>query len=174
MINLNRYNPKPASTLATVEPLRIVWIGFLHTMKYLALLRDPLIRLSDKVKFKFRVIAGSSFYIPGVDTEFVLWSEETEAASIQACDIGVMPLIDSGWERGKCGYKLIQYMACGLPVVASAVGANCEIVCDGENGFLVGSENEWADALSKLLSDVTLCQQMGKEGRKQVESKNRT
>ena len=171
VIDLDRYTPKSASALATVKPLRIVWIGSPYTMKFLAILHEPLIQLSQKFQFKFRVIAGSRIDLPGVDVEFVPWSAETEAASIQACDIGVMPLIDSDWERGKCGYKLIQYMACGLPVVASAVGANCEIVCDGENGFLVRSENGWADVLGKLLSDVTLRQQMGKEGRKQVESK---
>jgi len=170
VIDLNRYTAKPVNQLQTKDPLRIVWIGSPSTMKFLELLQRPLESLGRRFDFRLRVIAGSSIEMPGVDVEFVPWTEATEAASIQACDIGVMPLLDSDWERGKCGYKLIQYMACGLPVVASSVGANCEIVHENKNGFLAKNSDDWESALSKLLTDSDLRHQMGASGRKYVEA----
>lgn len=168
VIDLDRYAVE--STLPPAgEPLRIVWIGSPGTVHYLTMLREPLAVLSQKFAFKLRVIGGGAIDLPGVDVEFVQWTEATEMALIQACDIGVMPLLDSPWEQGKCGYKLIQYMACGLPVVASPVGMNKDIVRVGENGFLAGSNSEWVDTLDRLLSDADLRQQMGKAGRKRVE-----
>lgn len=107
--------------------------------------------------------------MPGVDVEIVRWSEQTEVASMIDCAIGIMPLQDSPWERGKCGYKLIQYMACGLPVVASAVGANSEIVDDGIDGILVNWTDEWVSALGLLLNSPELRAEMGRAGRRRVE-----
>lgn len=101
--------------------------------------------------------------------DIVTWSEETEVTQIQAMDIGVMPLADTPWARGKCGYKLIQYMACGLPVIASPVGVNSEIVEHGVNGFLASTELEWRQALDRLLEDAGLRRRMGIEGRRKVE-----
>lgn len=167
VIDLDRYTAKSTLTHGG-EPLRIVWVGSPSTVRYLALLREPLAALSQQFAFKFRVIGGGEIDLPDVDVEYMQWTEATEVASIQACDIGVMPLLDSPWERGKCGYKLIQYMACGLPVVASPVGVNGEIVRDGENGFLADSAREWVEALARLLSDAALRQQMGKAGRQRV------
>lgn len=169
VIDLDRYAVKHA-LVPSGEPLRIVWIGSPSTVRYLTVLRVPLAVLSQKFSLKLRVIGGGAIDLPGVDVEFVQWTEATEVASIQACDIGVMPLFDSPWERGKCGYKLIQYMACGLPVVASPVGVNGEIVCAGENGFLADTVNEWVDTLDRFLSDAALRQQMGKVGRRCVEA----
>lgn len=167
VIDLDRYAAKSTLTHGD-EPLRIVWVGSPSTVRYLALLREPLAALSRQFAFKFRVIGGGEIDLPNVDVECVQWTEATEAALIQACDIGVMPLLDSPWERGKCGYKLVQYMACGLPVVASPVGANGEIVREGENGFLADSAHEWVEALARLLSDAALRQRMGKDGRQRV------
>jgi len=101
--------------------------------------------------------------------EFLPWSEETEVTAINGMDIGLMPLPDTPWTRGKCGYKLIQYMACGLPVVASPVGVNCEIVEHGVNGFLAETDGEWRSAIKTLLSDAELRHRMGAAGRKKVE-----
>jgi glycosyltransferase involved in cell wall biosynthesis len=98
------------------------------------------------------------------------WSEEDEVAALQSLDIGIMPLNDGPFERGKCGYKLIQYMACGLPVVASPVGVNCELVKHGVNGFLADSPQDWRESLTTLCKDASLRQQMGAAGRKLVES----
>lgn len=168
VIDLDRYSIK-SFVSDKPEPLRIVWIGSPSTTRYLEMLREPLAELSRRFTIQLRVIGGEAFSIPGVDIDVVKWSEDTEAASLQACDIGVMPLLDSPWERGKCGYKLIQYMACGLPVVASPVGVNSEIVCPGKNGFLAGSDEVWVDALGELLSDPLLRRRMGAAGRKLVE-----
>ena len=97
------------------------------------------------------------------------WSEDREVDLIQGMAIGIMPLDDSPWARGKCGYKLIQYMACGLPVVASPTGVNSEIVEHGVNGFLASSEDEWREALAKLLNSAELRRKMGDAGRLKVE-----
>lgn len=99
------------------------------------------------------------------------WTEQTEVAQLQEMDVGIMPLTDTPWARGKCGYKLIQYMACGLPVVASPVGVNCEIVEDGVNGFLAETEAEWRAALTRLLRDPDLRRRMGQAGRAKVEAR---
>jgi glycosyltransferase involved in cell wall biosynthesis len=101
--------------------------------------------------------------------DLVEWSEAAEVPFLQAVDIGIMPLSDTPWARGKCGYKLIQYMACGLPVVASPVGVNAEIVEHGVNGFLATTEAEWSEALATLLRDPALRQRMGAAGRRKVE-----
>ena len=96
------------------------------------------------------------------------WREEREIADLQEMDFGVMPVPDESWARGKCGYKLIQYMACGLPVIASPVGVNREIVIDGENGFLASDEAQWRAATARLLADRDLRAQMGARGRTRV------
>jgi glycosyltransferase involved in cell wall biosynthesis len=88
---------------------------------------------------------------------------------IGQCDIGVMPLADTEWELGKCAYKLIQYMACGLPTVASAVGANVEVTIEGRTGYLARDANEWTARLSTLMTNETLRRQLGAEGRARVE-----
>jgi glycosyltransferase involved in cell wall biosynthesis len=168
VIDIDRYSVKVISN-NKLDLLSIVWIGSPSTVRYLDLLQKPLKELSCQYAFKLRVIGTDVFEIPGVNVECVPWSETTEAASLRACDIGVMPLQDSPWERGKCGYKLIQYMACGLPVVASPVGVNCKIVQNGENGYLADTDEAWVNALSKLLRDAYLRQRMGAAGRKRVE-----
>jgi glycosyltransferase involved in cell wall biosynthesis len=169
-VDIHRY-PKqlPASNRAEELP-RIVWIGSPSTAKYLAILAEPLKELTTRTPFVLRVI-GAEISMPDVRVECVLWVEATEVASIAECAVGVMPLHNSPWELGKCGYKLIQYMACGLPVVASDVGVNAEIVQNGVNGFLARDTNEWVNALEQLLCNKELGQQIGKTGRKQVEDK---
>lgn len=171
VIDLDRY-PTPAYADKLTTPYSvpcIVWIGSPATSHYLKLLREPLLELARTQPFVLRVVGGGEVDMPGLQVEVVPWSEATEVASISACDVGIMPLQDSLWERGKCGYKLIQYMACGLPVVASDVGVNPEIVQHGVNGLLVRSSADWHVALGQLLSDATLRARMGQAGRQRVE-----
>lgn len=153
-----------------IEPLCIVWIGSPSTARYLEVISKALQALSKRIPFLLKVI-GAHFHIPGVCIESVKWTEETEVEAISAGHIGVMPLIDSPWEQGKCGYKLIQYMACGLPVVASSVGVNSQIVDDGVNGFLASNDDEWELALMQLLTQSQLRKRMGMAGRAKVEDR---
>lgn len=168
VVDLERYPLNNSTRIDSEAVPRIVWIGSPSTVKYLKLLSDPLQTLAQRMPFVLRVI-GAAFELPGVQVECVAWTEATEVAAISGCDVGVMPLLDSPWERGKCGYKLIQYMAAGLPVVASDVGVNGEIVRTGVNGYLVRSSDEWVNALARLLSNANLRQQLGSAGRQRVE-----
>ena len=105
----------------------------------------------------------------GIPAESFPWSEDTEIARIAEFDIGIMPLHDTPWERGKCAYKLLQVMAAGKPVVASPVGANVAVVRHGVNGFLANTIEEWTEALRTLAADPALRQRMGAQARKTVE-----
>lgn len=170
VIDLDRYavalNEK---ALAAGSVLRVVWIGSPSTVRYVSLIADALKELAKRHAFELHVIGGA-VQIDGVNVQTVTWSEATEVESIAACDIGIMPLPDSPFERGKCGYKLIQYMACGLPIVASPVGVNEEIVRQGQNGFLADTQEQWVAALAQLLSLSDLRLQMGQQGRRFVEA----
>lgn len=168
VIDLKRYVAQTRSE-GKIDVPHVVWIGSPSTVKYLAALEAPMAALARRIAFKLRVIGGI-LEMPGVDVECVPWSEESEVQAIADCDVGIMPLTDSPWERGKCGYKLIQYMACGLPVVASPVGVNTQIVRDGINGFLAESADAWVTKLERLLGDAGLRKSMGGEGRRRVEA----
>ena len=146
------------------------WIGSLVTVKYLDSIAPLLKTLAVEIPIKLRVI-GAQFSYPGLDVDCEEWKEENEVEKIQLFDVGIMPLTDSPWERGKCGYKLIQYMACGIPVVASSVGVNCEIVKHGINGYLVYTDDEWIFAFRKLYENYELRREFGAQGRRDVEQK---
>lgn len=152
----------------------IVWIGSPSTVLYLQEIYLALEILSRKVQFKLRVIGAKGVHIHGVNIEYVPWTYFNEVESISECDIGIMPLKNSRFEQGKCGYKLIQYMGCGLPVVASPIGVNSDIVMSGQNGFLANSLTDWVESLQRLLTDSKLRAQMGKAGREIVENKYTT
>jgi glycosyltransferase involved in cell wall biosynthesis len=146
----------------------IGWIGSPATEHYLRALVVPLTRLARQANIRLRVVGGRAPVIPGVITEEVKWSEVEEVSLIQAFDIGIMPLFDDAWSRGKCAFKLIQCMACGIPVVASPVGANNEVVST-QCGFLADSDSAWLDALARLAADESLRRSMGRAGRERVE-----
>lgn len=169
VIDLERY-PINLSILASDDVKRIVWIGSPTTARYLLELQEPLQLLASRVPFVLRVI-GADIAIPNVNVECMAWSESIEVDAIASSVVGVMPLLDSPWERGKCGYKLIQYMACSLPVVASPIGVNNSIVKNGVNGFLAGTKDEWVMALENLLNHSDLTERLGHAGRNDVEQK---
>ena len=135
-------------------------IGTPITAKYLHLVHSALAEVCQRNKGRLVVVGSGKIEIDGVPTEIHAWSEETEVAEIQNFDVGIMPIPDEPWERGKCGYKLVQYMACGRPVVTSPVGANKKIVENGVNGFLASNTDEWIDALSILRDDPNMSDRM--------------
>lgn len=149
--------------------LRVGWIGSPMTSHYLKQLEGPLSRLAGEHPVELHVIGASMSNMPGVRVRNFPWSLETEAELLRGCDVGVMPLPDSPFERGKCGLKLIQYMAAGLPVVGSPVGESSKIIEDGKNGFLARSEQEWFEALRRLGVSQELRAEFGQAGRKRVE-----
>ena len=108
--------------------------------------------------------------VDGLPAEARPWSEATEVKDILGFDVGIMPLPDEPWERGKCGYKLIQYMACARPVIASPVGANRQIVEQGVNGFLAETYDDWRSALDMLYAAPELRARLGAAGRRKVET----
>jgi glycosyltransferase involved in cell wall biosynthesis len=169
VVDLVRYAPKESYTV--IAKPRIVWIGSPSTAQYLQELAEPLCALAKLRPFTLRVIGGGALDFPGVDVEVLSWTADMEAGAIVECDIGIMPLRDTPWEQGKCAYKLIQYMACGLPTVASPIGANCNVVLEGETGLMADSPQEWINALAALLADADMRQRMGQAGRVQVEAK---
>lgn len=168
VVDLNRYQVAPASK--SHSPV-IGWIGSPATSHYLSGIAPVCRTLCADTNAKFVAVGASKEGLNGVPIEVREWSEDSEVSSIQAFDIGIMPLTDSPWERGKCGYKLVQYMACGLPVVASPVGANREIVEHGVNGFIASTASEWEQALRMLLKNDSLRKSMGAKGRESIEAK---
>ena len=153
-------------------PFTIGWIGTPRNEAYLELIAEPLRRIHATHGARVRLIGGSGHLsLPGVVIDNVPWREETEAEELARCHVGVMPLLDGPWERGKCGYKLIQYMAAGRPAVASAIGASSSIVSHGETGFLAKTTQEWISALSELACDLERVRSMGLAARQQAQDK---
>jgi len=170
VVDLTRY-PKRPQAKAT-SSIRVAWIGTPVTAKLLIPVVPVLQRIQQEYKdlaFCF-IGAGRAGIFDGLNAETPEWSEEEEAKLLADCDLGIMPLPDDEFTRGKCGFKLIQYMACYLPVVASPVGVNREIVEHGRNGFLASNPEEWYTALSQLIMDRNLRQSMGRAARDKVES----
>jgi len=150
--------------------LVIGWIGSPTTATYIAGLDRALRRVRERHSFRLRVSgASSSVTMKGIDVENVPWTLDDEVRLFNTCDIGVYPLADDEWSRGKCGFKAIQFMACGVPVVASAVGVNREIIQDGVNGFLAATETEWVEKIQRLIDDPELRQRMAEAGRQTIE-----
>jgi glycosyltransferase involved in cell wall biosynthesis len=164
---VDRYKTKET---VTNQPLRIGWIGSPVTAPYLEQVVDALTNFSQEMNTHITLIgAGEVSPFENIPTSSHPWSEELERSIGDMFDIGIMPLIDGPFERGKCGYKLVQYMAASLPVIASPVGINNQIVRPGENGYLAASTAEWLDAFRKLGTDSRLLLKMGKTGRQQAE-----
>ena len=163
-IDTDRYRGLPAA--ATHEGLIVGWIGIPLNAHYLEIIA-PALRAVPGVRL--HVVGGAvPPALEGIAAESFAWTEDTEVARIGAFDVGIMPLHDTAWERGKCAYKLLQVMAAGKPVIASPVGANREVVRHGVNGFLAETPEQWAEALRTLAADPALRERMGEEARKTV------
>lgn len=152
------------------EPLVIGWIGSPSTSRYLEPLLPTFNSIGNEFGVRFVAIGARESDFADTVVEVWPWSEQTEVESIQMFDIGIMPLPDTPWEHGKCGYKLIQYMACGIPVIASPVGVNRDIVSPGQNGYLADSLDDWDKYLRDLIKmAASKRMKMGEYGRCLVE-----
>lgn len=162
VVDTDRYLPAAG---AVEGRLTVGWLGSPSTWAYVEPLLPTLLPLLRRHGARLLVM-GAGRKAEGVaDIEAVEWSEHGEVAALQAMHIGIMPVPDTPWARGKCGYKLIQYMACGIPAVGSPVGVNSDIVVDGVTGLLADTAGDWERMLDRLLSDVVLRSEMGKNGR---------
>lgn len=152
--------------------ITIGWTGSHSTLKYLNFLFPVFLRLAKKYNnIKFIVIANTRPTISLETLQFIEWNILTEIEDLVKIDIGIMPLSDDEWSKGKCGFKLLQYMALGIPCIGSKVGANIDIVEDGENGFLCTTEESWFQTLEKLINNESLRSIIGSNGRKTILNK---
>ena len=161
-----RYTPASHHRTAAA---RLVWIGQRSTLASLNCLRQHLAATAERLPgLQLRVISDAAPTLPGVRVVACRWSSAGEAAELARGDIGINWLPDDSWSRGKCGLRVLQYMAAGLPVVANPVGMNCTMVVHGETGFLASTPQEWAEAIARLAADPRLRQRMGEAGRQLV------
>ena len=152
--------------------LTIGWVGLSDGFVYLHAIQPALQQLTRLFpKLKLRVISDKPLHLDGVTVENEQWQLEREQTNLSQFSVGIMPLADTLWTRGKCGYKILQYMAAGIPVVASAIGANRDIVTHGENGFLAATAEDWVRDISTLAADPVLRRKFGIKGRELVEQK---
>ena len=177
VVDVARYQLRPmvreqAHDVGKVQGQRIVvgWIGSPSTVKYLDLAAAALAHLTAEFSIELRVIGGD-FAWPGVTVFCKPWFEVAETSEIAQFDIGIMPLYDTPWEHGKCGYKLIQYMACGVPVIASAIGANIDIVTSSHGGLLIADAKSWEAGFRELFTDMAMRRKLGLAGRVAVEDR---
>lgn len=171
VIDQSRYAPL---TKTNCDSIVIGWIGSPSTQKYIINIKDALRTVCEKHGAKLLLVGATADIVKdllGINVEVAAWSEATEVEMIQRMGVGIMPLPDGPWEKGKCGYKLIQYMACAVPVIASPVGVNVDIISRSECGFLAEGSEQWIDSLEALLSSPEQREMLGKAGRKAVEKK---
>ncbi|HOY50785.1 MAG TPA: glycosyltransferase family 4 protein [Prolixibacteraceae bacterium] len=168
VVDLTRYSSVEGTPCS---PLIIGWIGSPTTTPYLKLVGNPIKELASQIPLKVILVGAGDPELEGIPFECKAWREESEVEEVRLFDIGIMPLFDDDWEKGKSGYKMIQYMACGIPVVASPVGINKEILTHGVDGFLAENEGEWLSFLTRLAVDPVLRRQMGAMGRQKVKER---
>jgi glycosyltransferase involved in cell wall biosynthesis len=165
VVDTERYRPMPERRGGTIYT--IGWIGSPSTAMYLSQIVGPLSTIGREGPVRFIVIGGNAPQIPNVEVISVEWNERIEIDFINSFDVGVMPLTDDEWARGKCAFKLIQYMACAVPVIASPVGANIGLI-SGQCGFLASNPTEWIDLLRILRDEPKTRALIGLAGRDRV------
>jgi glycosyltransferase involved in cell wall biosynthesis len=164
-VSLEAYQPRSGS--GSGVPV-IGWTGSHSSAQYLSLVSGALTRLRQRREFRLLIVGAEGISVPGVDTTCKPWRSETEVADIEPFDIGIMPLPDEPWARGKCALKAIQYMGLAVPPVVSPVGVNATVVEHGRTGFHATTEDEWVEALDALLGDAEKRRRMGTAAREVV------
>jgi glycosyltransferase involved in cell wall biosynthesis len=170
-LDTRRFPPKQNYAL-TRGAVRLVWIGSRSTLKLLEPFRAMFSMLAQSMpnSFSLRVVADGGLSGLSMPTENVPWKLEDEGRRLAECDVGIAPLPDTPFTRGKCAYKIVQYMAAGLPIIASPVGIQPEYVRPGVNGLLAGTPEEWVAAVRQLAADATLRERLGRAGRARAET----
>lgn len=167
-IDIDRYTPSTRSLNGYVT---LGWIGSETTVPHLMHIAGALARVgAQRPNVRLKVVGAGHVPDMGLPQVFVPWNLKDEVHHLQSFEIGLMPLPDDEWTRGKGGYKLLQYMACGLPCLASPVGINTTLVAEGENGFLARTEEEWVEKLLRLIDQPELRTGMGQAGRRRAEA----
>lgn len=167
VIDHTRY---PAKTHVRAEEVVIGWIGHSVNHPYLLGMSRVLRALAGRLRLRLLVVSDRDVAIPSVTVENRRWSEATEIGDILDMDIGIMPMPDDAWSRGKCGFKAIQYMAAGIPVVCAAVGANVEIVRNGVDGYCANDDAEWLGCLAELSASQELRERLGMAARARIQA----
>jgi glycosyltransferase involved in cell wall biosynthesis len=167
-LDTRAYNVQPRRE--TGGPIRLVWIGSQNTLKYLIGIKPAIEVIGERFRdVILRVISDRFFDVGKMPVEKRLWSLQTEVIDLVTSDIGLAPLPDDPFTRGKCGFKIIQYAAAGLPVVASPVGVNAEYINDGVTGFHAADMAGWIDKVGRLIQDRQLRERMGTAARASVQ-----
>ena len=151
------------------ETFTIVWIGTPVTYRYIVSHKKIFQELAGRMKYKLLIVASKQLEferLPGVEMEFVDWSAQTEAYYLQRSHIGVMPLDEDSFSQGKSSFKLIQYLAAGIPLVGSAIGENNRVIKHGTNGFLAHSPTEWIEGIAKLYDSALLREELARNCKK--------
>ncbi len=166
-IDTDVYQPQPG---AGKTRICIGWSGSFSTVKHFKLAIPALSKVKEKYgdKIYFKIIGDSQYYCEELQTQGVRWNKQTEIEDLSEIDIGIMPLPDDEWSKGKCGLKGLQYMALAIPTLMSPVGVNTEIIQHGKNGFLVNTQKEWSDTLSLLIENTEKRNIVGEAGRQTV------
>jgi glycosyltransferase involved in cell wall biosynthesis len=153
----------------TDDKIRLVWIGSGSTVKYLAEIRPALEKIGKRFdNVVLRVVCNDFFDLQNMAIEKRPWSLETQYTDLATSDIGLAPLPDDRFTRGKCGFKILQYASVGLPVIASPVGVNTDLVKSNVNGFVAGDINQWVEGISNLIENPQLIKQMGQKNLEMV------
>lgn len=147
----------------------IGWTGSHSTVQHLDTLRGVLRKLAAREPFRLRVIGTPVYKLDNLEVEAMPWKAKTELEDLGTIDIGIMPLPDDAWSKGKCALKALQFMALGIPTVCSPVGVNTDVIQDDQNGFIAATEDEWVEKLSRLIGSAQLRERLGRAGRVTVE-----
>lgn len=168
-IDTAAYQVRPYPPGWDARPVTIGWTGSHSTVQHLDTIRPALQKLRERLAYRLVVIGTPEYRLEGVDVVAKPWRSATEVADLQEFDVGLMPLPDDDWSRGKCGLKLLQCMGVGVPVVGSPVGVNREIIREGVTGFTATSTEEWVEKLAAVVANPELRRTMGLNGRRCVE-----
>lgn len=164
-VDLDRYKPSMLPKRPKDKPI-IVWMGTNTNQPNVETLVPALRRLREKHDFKLRIIADYEQAFDGIEVEFINWNFDDEVRLLQESDIGVIPVAESAWTPWKFFFKTVQFLSVGLPVVGTATGSNLEIIEDGKNGFLAGTQEQWYEKLLLLLNNADTRRELGAYGRK--------